>query len=248
MRKHYPTLMPILPNCVTVLALCCGLTSIRMALVEKWELAIFFVVLASVFDFVDGKLARLLYATTKFGAELDSLSDLVCFGVAPAMIVYLFSLHVLARWGWGISMFYTVCLALRLARFNTLIDGGTKWSKKYFVGIPAPGNAYIALTPLCMYLTTDVTWFQSTIINGWFMLMTGALAISRWPFFALKSIQLQKKDIPFYVVIFMILSILLMTDIWLTLAIASVLYLSSAPLSYRLCKKEFPEEWNDSNR
>ena len=133
----------LLPNIVTVLALCAGLTAIRFGYQARWELAVLAIVLAGIFDALDGRLARLVGGSTKFGAELDSLSDFVSFGVAPAVLLYFWTLQHAPGVGWALALLFAVCAALRLARFNTKlgVSDMPAWAYNYFTGVPAPGAA-----------------------------------------------------------------------------------------------------------
>src|SRR5437899_10756747 len=140
----------LLPNLITLLALCAGLTAIRLAVEEKLEWALAAIVFAALLDGIDGRIARLLKGTSKFGAELDSLTDFVNFGVAPALIVYFWSLHELKSAGWIAAMVFAICTGLRLARFNVMIDDPNKpaWAANFFVGIPAPAGAITVRLPI----------------------------------------------------------------------------------------------------
>jgi CDP-diacylglycerol--serine O-phosphatidyltransferase len=140
----------VIPNALTVLALCAGLTAVRFALEARFEAAVAAIIVASVFDALDGRVARFLKGTTRFGAELDSLTDFVNFGVAPVIVLYLFSLQEIGGIGWIAVLGYAVCCALRLARFNVALEDPDKpaWSMNYFVGVPAPAGALLVMLPL----------------------------------------------------------------------------------------------------
>src|ERR1700681_894443 len=140
----------LVPNLITLLALCAGLTAIRLAAEDKLELAVAAIVLAAVLDGVDGRIARLLKGTSRFGAELDSLADFVNFGVAPGLILYFWGLHELKSAGWIAAMVYAICAGLRLARFNVMIDDPNRpaWAGNFFVGMPAPAGAITVLLPI----------------------------------------------------------------------------------------------------
>src|SRR6476646_4397936 len=140
----------LIPNIFTLLGLCAGLTAIRMAIEHRWDLAVAMLVFAAFLDGIDGRIARLLKGSSRFGAELDSLADFVNFGVAPAILVYVWSLHQLRNLGWIVALGLAICCALRLARFNVAIDDPDKpaWKMNFFVGIPAPAGAGLAMAPL----------------------------------------------------------------------------------------------------
>ena len=178
----------MIPNLATIMALCTGLSSIRFALMDKFELALIAIIIAAFLDGIDGRIARLLKATSDFGAELDSLSDFICFGVGPGVVIYLLSTHELAGFGWGVTLFYTVCMGLRLARFNVMnivqkheqIDEKIKQSpivkagvSKFFVGTPAPAAAFIAMLPLMINLAFGIEWILSPYVYMIFVYSCG---------------------------------------------------------------------------
>src|SRR5437762_1401865 len=143
----------LLPNLITLLALCAGLTAIRLAVEDKLEWAVAAIVFAALLDGIDGRVARMLKGTSRFGAELDSLGDFVNFGVAPALILYFWGLHELGHAGWIAAMVFAICAGLRLARFNVMIDDPNRpaWAGNFFVGMPAPGGAITVLLPIYVY-------------------------------------------------------------------------------------------------
>ena len=158
-------LRAVLPNTVTALALCSGLTAIRFAILGNWEVAVLMVLAAAVFDGLDGKIARLVRAESRFGAELDSLSDAISFGVAPALILYLWSLNGLGRFGWMIALLLALFCALRLARFNANIDREDQPHKSagFLTGVPAPAGALLAMTPLYLWLWTSEPMLRNPV-------------------------------------------------------------------------------------
>ena len=223
----------IFPNILTLLALCAGLTAIRYGLNAQWDRAAVALVLAAMLDGVDGRVARLLRSTTKFGAELDSLADAVSFGVAPAMLMYLWVMHDAGGIGWALCLLHTVCCVLRLARFNTMVGQPDlpSWAHNYFTGVPAPGGAGIAIMPLVMWLYSDVNVFASPIVAGAFLLASSILMVSRVPVYSGKHVRLK----PHWVVPIMIFigafAAFLVTDPWATLSLVGILYLLTIPLS-----------------
>jgi len=140
----------LIPNILTLLGLCAGMTAIRLALVERWELAVAAIAVAAVLDALDGRIARLLDTSSKFGAELDSLADVVGFGVVPGLLLYIWTMHDAGGIGWAVTLLFAVCCSLRLARFNTKLDNADlpAWTGRFFVGVPAPAAAGLALTPM----------------------------------------------------------------------------------------------------
>ena len=191
-RKKRPiSLRAILPNMVTLLALCAGLTSIRLAMEGRFEFAIFAMVLAAILDGLDGRVARLLKSSSKLGAELDSLTDFVNFGVAPGMILYLWLLHDLRSLGWIAALVFAICMALRLARFNVANAAAKKkseeWQENYFTGVPAPAGAMCALLPLSLQkigVPIDTDWAIPVLL---YLLFIGFLVVSTLPTFSGKK-------------------------------------------------------------
>jgi CDP-diacylglycerol--serine O-phosphatidyltransferase len=185
----------IIPNALTVLALCAGLTAIRFALEARFEAAVAAIIIASVFDALDGRVARFLKGTTRFGAELDSLTDFVNFGVAPVIVLYLWSLSQIGGIGWIAVLGYAVCCALRLARFNVALEDPDKpaWTGNYFVGVPAPAGAMLVMIPL--YLTfIDVPGIQGLpLLVALHCFFVAFLMVSRIPTFSGKRIGLRVK-------------------------------------------------------
>lgn len=168
-------LRAFVPNAVTALALCCGLSGLRAALSNEWDLALLLIVGAGMLDGIDGRIARLLKANTRFGAELDSLSDVIAFGVAPATILYLWSLTEAPKFGWTAALSLTVCCALRLARFNANIDVAEQPHKSagFNTGVPAPMGAGLAFIPLALWLIT-----HNDIFRAWFVVMPWVVVVA----------------------------------------------------------------------
>jgi CDP-diacylglycerol---serine O-phosphatidyltransferase len=232
--KH-PRMMQLLPNMFTVLALCTGLSAIRFALLERWDMAVVAILIAAVLDTVDGRLARFLGSVTDFGAELDSLADVISFGVAPAVVSYLYSLHHWKGFGWGVSLFFCTCMALRLARFNVHrqlpLLAPPAFGAGFFTGVPAPAGAFLALLPL---MVTFV--FESTVLApfwfAFFMMGSALLLISRIPTFSLKKVRIPTRAmIPFLVVVAFLAAALLSSP-WETLIFIGFLYACSIPLCF----------------
>jgi CDP-diacylglycerol---serine O-phosphatidyltransferase len=228
------------PNLVTLLALCAGLTGIRMAFENRYGLALAAIVFAAILDGIDGRLARLLKGTSRFGAELDSLSDFVNFGVAPALILYFWGLHDLKSAGWIAAMALAICAALRLARFNVMIDDPDRpaWASNFFVGVPAPAGAIIVLLPiyaafLGLPRSQFLTWLTLAYTLGIAWLM-----VSRLPVFSGKRVGTRvPPEMVGPVVIVMVLFVaLLIAYPWILLTSGTLAYLVSLPfgwLSYR---------------
>jgi CDP-diacylglycerol--serine O-phosphatidyltransferase len=247
-QKKSPVFVRFLPGMVTISALCVGLTSIRFALFQKPEMAVLCIFVSALLDALDGKVARLFGQSSQFGAQLDSLSDLVCFGVAPAIILFMKSVYLLENAGWGICMFFTVCCALRLARFNSeLLSDDTKpvWEKKYFKGVPAPAGAILALFPMILFFFTNNSIFLAPKFTAFCLLGSGILMISSVRTFSSKMAEVNnnKSSQIAIVAATALFVICLVTDVWLTLASAVTMYLISIPYGACVyCRKKKSEE------
>ena len=228
------------PNLVTLVALCAGLTAIRMAFENRYALALAAIVFAAVLDGVDGRLARLLKGTSRFGAELDSLSDFVNFGVAPGLILYFWGLHDLKSAGWIAAMAFAICAGLRLARFNVMIDDPERpaWASNFFVGVPAPAGAIIVLLPIyAAFLGLPRTHVLTWATLG-YTLFVAALMVSRLPIFSGKRIGTRvPPDLVAPVVSVLVPFVaMLIAYTWIILTLGTLAYLVSLPfgwLSYR---------------
>jgi len=223
----------ILPNLLTLIALCAGLTSIRYGITEQWEKALIALVFAILLDGVDGRVARLLRGTTKFGAELDSLADAINFGVVPALLAYLWAMDTAGGLGWALCLLHAVCCVLRLARFNTMIGQPTlpPWAHSYFTGIPAPGGAGLAILPMLMSFGTDSEFFRSPVIVGAVLLCTSILMISRVPTFSGKNIRLKPQWVLPVMVLAGVTAGFVVTNPWGTLSVLGLIYMATIPLS-----------------
>ena len=228
------------PNLVTLLALCAGLTAIRLAFENRYGLALAAIVFAAILDGIDGRLARLLKGTSRFGAELDSLSDFVNFGVAPALILYFWGLHDLKSGGWIAAMVFAICAGLRLARFNVMIDDPDRpaWASNFFVGVPAPAGAIIVLLPIyAVFLGVPRSPFLTWLTLA-YTLTVACLMVSRLPVFSGKRIgQRVPPEMVGPLVVVMVLAVaLLIAYPWVLLTAGTLAYLVSLPfgwLSYR---------------
>lgn len=222
------------PNMVTMMALCSGVTSIRYSVQDDWVKAIICIFLAALFDGLDGRVARLLKASSKFGAELDSLSDFVSFGVAPAILIYRWSLYDLPRFGWLFCLFFAMGMAMRLARFNTMLEDEEQpeyWSH-YFVGVPAPAAAALAIMPILITFDFPETEFvlRSNAFCGFLMCAVTFLMVSRIPTISLKKTKVQSyMFLPLMLFVVLFINFML-SQPWLTLGIMTCLYALSIPL------------------
>ena len=223
----------ILPNMLTLIGVCIGLTSIRFALDGKFEFAIIAIILAALIDGLDGRIARLIKGTSKVGKELDSLTDMISFGVAPAFIMYFWKLNTLGRFGWLVCLIYVICVALRLARFNINSNQEPSWRDNFFEGVPSPAGGILVLTPLIISLTNfDYVSINYNIVVPAFFVITSLLLISNFPSYSFKKIVIQRKT-----TIFLLFGIILFFGLLLiypfnVIAISSIIYLAMLPISF----------------
>ena len=229
MKNSTNYLSKYIPNSITILSLCSGLTSIRFAINEEWKISIYLILLAAIFDFFDGWVARKLKGGSNFGAELDSLSDFISFGVAPCLLIYFWSLHSLNSVGWSISLFFSACAALRLARFTADIYVTTKPIDPsiYFIGVPSPAAAGLSLMPLFIFFEFDLSIFQNSYLNLFNLFIIGFLMVSKIPTISLKSINFSSKISPWVLLFIVGICIGLISNLWLTLIIIMILYILS---------------------
>ena len=184
----------ILPNMLTLIGVCIGLTSIRFALDGRFELAIIAILFAALIDGLDGRIARLIRGTSKVGKELDSLTDMISFGVAPAFIMYFWKLNTLGRFGWLLCLVYVICVALRLARFNINSNQEPSWRDNFFEGVPSPAGGILVLTPLIISLTGfDFVQLNYDLMVPIFFIATSFLLISKFPSYSFKKIVIPRK-------------------------------------------------------
>jgi CDP-diacylglycerol--serine O-phosphatidyltransferase len=238
-RRRRFRLIPVrmlLPNLITLLALCAGLTAIRLALEGRLEWAVAAIVVAALLDGIDGRVARLLKGTSRFGAELDSLADFVNFGVAPALIVYLWDLQSLKSAGWIAAMVFAICTGLRLARFNVMIEDSEKpvWAANFFVGIPAPAGAIIVLLPIYVYFLGMPRFWLLAPMTLVYTLAIAFLMVSRLPVFSGKRVGKRvapEMVLPVFVAVVLFFALLVAYP-WEVLTIGSVLYLACLPLGW----------------
>ncbi len=234
----------MIPNVLTLMALAAGLTALRFALQERWEPAVMAIVVAGILDGLDGRIARILKGASKFGAELDSLSDFLCFGVAPALILYLWSLQESGRIGWWLVLLLCMCCALRLARFNTTVDDETQpaWNRAFFIGVPSPAGAGLTLLPMVMWFQLDLPLLRHPAFVAVFVVATSYLLVSRIRTFTFKRVRInQRWVLPAMVLIGLYLAGLL-SNPWLVLLLTEIAYLASIPISARLYQRRLRAE------
>jgi CDP-diacylglycerol--serine O-phosphatidyltransferase len=235
----------LIPNVLTLAALCSGLTAIRFGLLGDFRLAVIAVIVAAIFDALDGRVARRLGVASRFGAELDSLSDFLCFGVAPALILYLASLKDGGALGWVVTVMFPICSALRLARFNTGLLSETAppiWTGSYFTGVPAPAGALLVLIPLMLSFEAEAAWPRHALVVGAVLVAVGGLMVSRLPTFSFK-----KGRVPRHLVLPALLAAALVMGVlasspWIGLSLLGFVYLGLIPFSWLAYRRQAAQE------
>lgn len=227
------TVAMLVPNAITVSATCAALTGVRFALEGRWDFACGAILLAAILDTLDGRMARLLNASSDFGAQLDSLSDFVAFGVAPAMILYYWSLQSLGGVGWAVALFAAVCCGLRLARFNSRLDTLPPFAVKYFQGVPAPAGAGLLLLPLLLSLTTNEWFYPPAEAVAFWTALSGLLMVSELPTLSFKKIRVPRAHtLPLLAGIALAIAAMAGQP-WGTLCLIIIAYLITMPFAYR---------------
>jgi len=223
----------ILPSLLTIIGVCLGISSIKFSLDQNYSLAVIFLVFASLLDTLDGRIARLIKGTSEFGKELDSLTDFVSFGIAPAFILYFWELKNYGKIGWAITLIFSVCCVLRLARFNlTKISEQSEWKLNYFEGVPSPAGAGLILLPLIYELSEFNLNIDIKSITPYFVVIVAVLLISKIPTFSLKKIKISSKLTIFLLFGISIIFVSVIFFTFETLLIIGAIYLLSIPVSY----------------
>ena len=240
----------ILPNMLTLIGVCIGLTSIRFALDGKFEFAIIAILFAALFDWLDGRIARLIKGTSEVGKELDSLADVISFGVAPAFIMYFWTLSSLGKFGWLLCLIYVSCVALRLARFNVNSNQEPSWRDNFFEGVPSPAGGILVLTPLIFSLSElEFITVNYKFVVPIFFVTTSLLLISKFPTYSFKKIIIPRKTTIFLLFGIVLFFGLLLIYTFKVLAITSLIYLLLTPISYlhfqKIKKKKNINDLND---
>ena len=236
----------ILPNMLTLIGVCIGLTSIRFALDEKFELAIIAIIFAALIDGLDGRIARLIKGTSKVGKELDSLTDMISFGVAPAFIMYFWKLNTLGRFGWLLCLVYVICVALRLARFNINSNQEPSWRDNFFEGVPSPAGGILVLTPLIISLSGfDLFKLNYELIVPTFFILTSLLLISKFPTYSFKKIVIPRRTTIFLLFGIVLFFGLLLIYTFNVIAISAVIYVFLLPISFFHFQKIKKQHEND---
>ena len=236
----------ILPNMLTLFGVCIGLTSIRFALDEKYEIAIIAIIFAALIDGLDGRIARLIKGTSKVGKELDSLTDVISFGVAPAFVMYFWKLNILGRFGWLLCLVYVICVALRLARFNVNSNQESSWKDNFFEGVPSPAGGILVLTPLIVSLSGfEFLKLNYDIIVPAFFVITSILLISKFPTYSFKKIVIPRRTTIFLLFGIVLFFGLILVYTFNVIAISAIVYLCLLPISFFHFQKIKKQHEND---
>ena len=223
----------LLPNILTLGGVCLGISSIKFSIDGNYSLAVIFILLAAILDALDGRIARLIKGTSEFGKELDSLTDFVSFGIAPVFILYFWELNNYGKLGWAITLIYSVCCVLRLARFNlTKIDAKQIWKSNYFEGVPAPAGGILILMPLIFELSDLNLNFNITNLTPYFTILIAVLLVSKIPTLSLKKISVSPKATAFILLGIGTVFISLLYYTFETLLFFGLTYLISLPFSF----------------
>ena len=226
----------VLPNLVTLVALCTGLTSIRMSIEHKYELAVALIAVAAALDGIDGRMARFLKSTSRFGAELDSITDFLNFGVAPVILLYVWALGEMRSVGWIAALIFTICAALRLARFNAALDSPKPdWHASFFVGVPAPAGAMIVLLPIYVEFVAVPHGFLTAPVAFVYTIAVGLLMVSKLPTWSGKLVgrRISRELVTPLFVSGVLIVAFLASFPWVTMLVLTLCYLACLPLSWR---------------
>ena len=227
----------LLPNILTLAGVCLGISSIKFSIDGNFALAVTLILFAAILDALDGRIARLIKGTSEFGKELDSLTDFVSFGIAPAFILYFWELNNYGKLGWAITLIYSVCCVLRLARFNlTKIEETEEWKNNFFEGIPSPAGGLLILMPLIYELTNLNIGFEIKNLTPYLTIVIAFLLVSKIPTLALKKISISSKATVFLLLGIGVVFIALLFYTLETLLIFGIIYLISIPVSIILYK------------
>ena len=233
----------LLPNILTLGGVCLGISSIKFSIDGNYSLAVIFILLAAILDALDGRIARLIKGTSEFGKELDSLTDFVSFGIAPVFILYFWELNNYGKLGWAITLIYSVCCVLRLARFNlTKIDDKQLWKSNYFEGVPSPAGGILILMPLIFELSDLKLNFNIKNLTPYFTILIAILLVSKIPTLSLKKISISPKATVFILLGIGVIFISLLYYTFETLLVFGLVYLISIPISFFMYKNKNKKE------
>jgi CDP-diacylglycerol---serine O-phosphatidyltransferase len=235
----------VLPNLITLMAICAGLSGIRLAFENRFETAVVMVLIAAFLDGVDGRIARMLKATSKFGAQMDSLADIVNFGVAPALVLYAFLLDRAGSPGWIAALLFAIACGLRLARFNVLDEDKNRlaWQSEYFVGVPAPAGAVVVLLPIYLIFIGAIEPSRAVaFVGAGFTILVAFLLVSRLPVWSAKSLRVPGDKVMPLILGVVFFALLLFSYPWETLSIGVLAYLVFLPFSVRAYSRRAARE------
>ena len=233
----------LLPNILTLGGVCLGISSIKFSIDGNYSLAVIFILLAAILDALDGRIARLIKGTSEFGKELDSLTDFVSFGIAPVFILYFWELNNYGKLGWAITLIYSVCCVLRLARFNlTKVDEKQLWKSNYFEGVPSPAGGILILMPLIFELSDLNLNFNIKNLTPYFTILIAVLLVSKIPTLSLKKISISPKATAFILLGIGIIFISLLDYTFETLLVFGLVYLISIPISFFMYRNRNKKE------
>ena len=233
----------LLPNILTLGGVCLGISSIKFSIEGNYSLAVIFILFAAILDALDGRIARLIKGTSEFGKELDSLTDFVSFGIAPVFILYFWQLNSYGKLGWAITLIYSVCCVLRLARFNlTKIDNKQLWKSNYFEGVPAPAGGIMTLMPLIFEFSNLNFNIDIKNLTPYFTILIAILLVSKIPTLSLKKISISPKATVFILLGIGVIFISLLYYTFETLLVFGLVYLISIPFSFFMYNKNNKKE------
>jgi CDP-diacylglycerol---serine O-phosphatidyltransferase len=242
LRRRGTKPLPVLhfvPNMFTILGLCAGMTGMRFAFDGRWQMAVAFIIAAAIFDGLDGRSARLLKMTSKLGEQLDSLADFISFGVAPAVIVYLWVLNDVRGFGWAIALVFATCSALRLARFNAELEAPERpaWALHFFTGVPAPAAAGLAILPIMASFVIGPDIARHWLVSAVVLVLVAFLMVSRVPTFSVKRLRIKPTMVIPSLILGVFVTVMLITEVWLMLTLIGLTYLGSIPVSWVMAKR-----------
>ena len=235
----------VLPNLITVLAICAGLSGIRLAFEGRFETAVVMVLIAAFLDGIDGRIARMLKATSKFGAQMDSLADIVNFGVAPALVLYAFLLDRAGSPGWIAAILFAIACGLRLARFNVLDEDKDRpaWQAEYFVGVPAPAGAVVVMLPVYLVFIGAIEPGRTVaFLSSGFAILVAFLLVSRLPVWSGKRMRIARDAVLPAILGIVLFALLLFAYPWPTLTVGVLAYLAFLPFSFRAYSRRADRE------
>ena len=236
----------ILPSVLTLIGVCLGITSIKLAMDGNFGFAVLFVIVAAILDGLDGRVARMIKGTSDFGKELDSLTDFVSFGIAPVFIVYFWELNELGRVGWLIVLLFSVCCVLRLARFNlTKFDNNEEWKMNFFQGIPSPAGGCLILFPIMYDLSIFSNFYKISNLSPYLVVLSSVLLISKVPTFSFKKIVVQRQTTLFLLLGFAPFFVSITQFTYETLTLCCLIYLSLIPVSILNYRSKLKDSQNE---